>query len=558
MSKYISKENIKPFPLPFCQTTMAHYADDDVSFMDIDDEYTIDGINSQLAELRKDKLLFQYPLVSIPGTSSTSVPALNQVGDLSLDRVCAFVVLDTNYLVSHLGFLKDLVKECARSQGTVLIIVPWVVVQELDGLLALLTRPHTAPNIRRTHRILEHWRGQPLISSIPCSSSIVSRCAGRRFMSASRAGLRYFNLLTTRPVTLLSNDKNLCVKAMIHNVHTVSWNRQRGIEQFWAQIAAANPGIASPPAKKEEQSVRRVQSLEGGNKHGLRSRWGVGMPVGTVSNAVIPQATVAVGGGNAAPPTMEVEMVQHYGFEPEDTMMLDSDDDTLSKQNSWSSMHAPLRPISKHSTSRPTDLFSSTSTSAHAPPTRRDSAPQIAPLPPLGPLPDDLYGLAWAVLLYATRHFPSSLTYHLSRAYGPSWPDQLGPRTPRPPWTLAQQLDLLHKEFTAVFELSAYGGYYRARQHVAGMLEFVRRWDHAGRYRDKYGEETGRVLQMVEVSRGHVTGLVQDAEIVLHGLVSEVELGGVVQLGMGDERGTREEARQKCAEWKTWLERLPK
>lgn len=52
---------------------MAHYADDDVSFMDIDDEYTIDGINSQLAELRKDKLLFQSPLVSIPGTSSTSV-----------------------------------------------------------------------------------------------------------------------------------------------------------------------------------------------------------------------------------------------------------------------------------------------------------------------------------------------------------------------------------------------------------------------------------------------------------------------------------------------------
>lgn len=366
-----------------------------------------------------------------------------------------------------------------------------------------------------------------------------------------------------------------------------------------------NPGITSPPTKKEEGSVRRVQSLEGGNKTELRSRWDVGMPAGT-SNAVIPQATVALRDENAAPPTMEVEMVQHvshtlgsfsftiehiylfviisslsiatfyiftaiicsstaiilpfvcqYGFEPEDTMMLDSDDDNLSKQSSWSSMHAPLRPISKHSTSRPTVPFSSTSTSAYAPPARRNSASQTASLPPPGPLPDDLYGLAWTVLLYTTRHLPFSLTYHLSRAHGSSWPDQLGPGTPRPPWTLAQQLDLLHKEFTAVFELSAYGGYHRARQHVAGMLEFVRRWDHAGRYRDKYGEETGRVLQMVEVSRGHVAGLVEDAEIVLHGLVSEVELGGV-QLGMEGERGTREEARQKCAEWRTWLERLPK
>ncbi|RUS26272.1 hypothetical protein BC938DRAFT_470999, partial [Jimgerdemannia flammicorona] len=113
--------------------------DDDLEFMDIDDEYIIDQFNSQLAELRKDKLLFQHP-----------APAPNHPNDLAVGRARSFVILDTNYLISHLGFLKELVGQCAKSNGTVLIIVPWVVIQELDGL-----KQNTALRGQKIHECFE-------------------------------------------------------------------------------------------------------------------------------------------------------------------------------------------------------------------------------------------------------------------------------------------------------------------------------------------------------------------------------------------------------------------
>jgi len=43
------------------------------------------------------------------------------------------VVVDTNFLISHLAFLKTLIFEHAKKHKF-LIIIPWIVLQELDGL----------------------------------------------------------------------------------------------------------------------------------------------------------------------------------------------------------------------------------------------------------------------------------------------------------------------------------------------------------------------------------------------------------------------------------------
>ena len=47
------------------------------------------------------------------------------------------VVVDTNFLISHLAFLKTLIFEHAKKYK-LLIIIPWIVLQELDGLKSAL------------------------------------------------------------------------------------------------------------------------------------------------------------------------------------------------------------------------------------------------------------------------------------------------------------------------------------------------------------------------------------------------------------------------------------
>ena len=43
------------------------------------------------------------------------------------------VIVDTNFLISHLAFLKTLIFDHAKKHK-LLIIIPWIVLQELDGL----------------------------------------------------------------------------------------------------------------------------------------------------------------------------------------------------------------------------------------------------------------------------------------------------------------------------------------------------------------------------------------------------------------------------------------
>lgn len=45
-----------------------------------------------------------------------------------------YLVLDTNVLLSHLGFISELKDYAIKAVGRPLLIIPWVVMQELDAL----------------------------------------------------------------------------------------------------------------------------------------------------------------------------------------------------------------------------------------------------------------------------------------------------------------------------------------------------------------------------------------------------------------------------------------
>lgn len=43
-------------------------------------------------------------------------------------------VLDTNFLISKLGYLDTVLSLAEQHVGSLLIVLPWVVIRELDGL----------------------------------------------------------------------------------------------------------------------------------------------------------------------------------------------------------------------------------------------------------------------------------------------------------------------------------------------------------------------------------------------------------------------------------------
>lgn len=43
-------------------------------------------------------------------------------------------VLDTNFLISNLRYLQHLASEAERYPGSIGLVVPWIVIKELDGL----------------------------------------------------------------------------------------------------------------------------------------------------------------------------------------------------------------------------------------------------------------------------------------------------------------------------------------------------------------------------------------------------------------------------------------
>ena len=62
-----------------------------------------------------------------------------------------YIILDTNVLISHLQFLIELKDYAIKEVGRPILVVPWVVMQELD---ALKTRSKTGEKAKRVIRFL--------------------------------------------------------------------------------------------------------------------------------------------------------------------------------------------------------------------------------------------------------------------------------------------------------------------------------------------------------------------------------------------------------------------
>ncbi|ORZ14923.1 PIN domain-domain-containing protein [Lobosporangium transversale] len=200
--------------------------------MDVDDEQQLLSIASAIINLRQQPATVESASVS----AWASGPAYSPFKDDNDPD--AVVVLDTNILISHLNFLKSIIDIYGgKKEPYIVFVIPWIVVQELDGLkkdgfrksgevnlaskalraTKFLEEEFEKPEdlrILRGQKISEHH--EELDKQAKNDDKILDCCCYFRNL--------YPNQKSTK-IALISNDRNLCVKAMIHEIITVSYEK---------------------------------------------------------------------------------------------------------------------------------------------------------------------------------------------------------------------------------------------------------------------------------------------------------------------------------------------
>jgi rRNA-processing protein FCF1 len=148
--------------------------------------------------------------------------------DVSTIQVQTALVIDTNFVISHLNILKDL-HQLSPKYGHI-VIIPWVVIQELDKLKTSDSIEY--PTLTNTGRLDVkaragiNWIFERLAQSDP---NVIGQKMTDTLMKTKNNDdaildcCLYFHQMYEAFTVVLSNDKNLCTKALIHNIKTVTF-----------------------------------------------------------------------------------------------------------------------------------------------------------------------------------------------------------------------------------------------------------------------------------------------------------------------------------------------
>lgn len=197
--------------------------------MDIHNENDLEDIAKYVIDIRNNDDIF----VPTDMSNSLNNNSNNNLQNSNFKPQIAYLVVDTNFLLSHLSLLDELEKLLHNKYiGAYQIVIPKQVIHELDGLkdsnhkINSVNSKHSLSNLARTsinwcyshfHDSIPTVTGQRLHERIDKNAikdnAILDCCL--YFQNIENGG--------NNMVVLLSNDKNLCVKALVNNVLTISY-----------------------------------------------------------------------------------------------------------------------------------------------------------------------------------------------------------------------------------------------------------------------------------------------------------------------------------------------
>ncbi|XP_041134440.1 transcriptional protein SWT1 isoform X2 [Polyodon spathula] len=137
------------------------------------------------------------------------------------------IVLDTNILLSHLEFVRTIKAHGLPGIGFPAIIIPWVVLQELDSLkngkLSMHVVKKAIPAVNFIYTCLKNQDPQLWGQSMQQASQSIYGLSGENNDDrVLQCCLQYQSLYPNLTIILCTNDKNLCSKALLSGVKAVS------------------------------------------------------------------------------------------------------------------------------------------------------------------------------------------------------------------------------------------------------------------------------------------------------------------------------------------------
>nr|XP_057929170.1 transcriptional protein SWT1 isoform X2 [Doryrhamphus excisus] len=138
------------------------------------------------------------------------------------------LVLDTNILLSHLDYVKKMRYHSFGALGLPIVLIPWVVLQELDSLkkgkgLTGSVAHLACPAISYIYNSLKskerHLWGQSMQQAAESNSSMMAENNDDKVLQCC---LQYQTLYPGSALILCTNDKNLCSKAVLSGVKALS------------------------------------------------------------------------------------------------------------------------------------------------------------------------------------------------------------------------------------------------------------------------------------------------------------------------------------------------
>ncbi|CCK72961.1 mRNA-processing endoribonuclease KNAG_0M01080 [Huiozyma naganishii CBS 8797] len=185
---------------------------EDVHRKDMDDEMEIESVSNYLSDQRTHPIENKYSRLR-----------LNETDNISMDpkRLQTAFILDSNFIISHLQTLEGL-KQLSEQYHHI-IVIPRTVIKELDGL-----KTSNNAEISKLARAGNDWIYKNLAN---LHSGIIGQKLKQRINPAATKDdsildcCLYFKEIIGCFTILLSNDKNLCLKALTEEVLTVSYRK---------------------------------------------------------------------------------------------------------------------------------------------------------------------------------------------------------------------------------------------------------------------------------------------------------------------------------------------
>ncbi|KAK7133673.1 hypothetical protein R3I94_015514 [Phoxinus phoxinus] len=190
---------------------------------------------------------------------------------LNQHKQALLIVLDTNVLLSHLEFVKKIRSHGLSGLGFPTLLIPWVVLQELDylksGKLSSKVEDKARPAVHYIYSCLKNQE---------------PRLMGQSMQQASQAAggpgvvnnddrvleccLQYQALYPEGAVVLCTNDKNLCSKALLSGVKALSKadlvKEVEGTRSTILNYFHAHPAVppTAGPVDKEKEGPQKNRS----------------------------------------------------------------------------------------------------------------------------------------------------------------------------------------------------------------------------------------------------------------------------------------------------------